>query len=393
MSDSRIRGRTRLGFSLVEMLVAMVVLSGLMASAVAVFRSQSTSFRRGSRATELTQNLRYAVGTLDRSIRTLGSGTVPRQPMLIYGGNNVVVFNTNYATDGADIEDGNAVYANPDLPATATISMDPASPLTVYGTAVTYPAVEYRLKGTPSRAETIMFYFAPDATTADPLDFSLMQQVNAQAPELVARNIRAYPGRQFFEYWHERVDAAGVTTSQQLAAGSIPVRHTDSQHGSATDVGTSALADSVRMLRVNMVVTNGSTGAELRTQQVSTMIRTPNNGLVQLQTCGDRPLAPGVPVATPNIAGDPPEVRLVWNRSIDEVGGQEDVSQYNVYYRLDGAVDWEVFTSAAAGSNPYDIRHGENLVVGSRYWFAVAAQDCTPKESALVSTAAFVLIP
>lgn len=387
------RVRTRLGFSLIEMLVAMVVLSGVMASAVAVFRSQSASFRQGSRITELSQNIRYAVGTVDRSLRTLGSGVVPRQPMLVYGGNNVVVFNANFATDGVDLEDGNAVYTNPDLPATATISMDPATPLTIYGTAINYPAVEYRVKGTPSRAETIMFYFTPDAMTADPLDFALMQQVNAEAPELVARNIRAYPGRPFFEYWHERIDGAGVTSSLQLGGGNIPVRHTDPQHGSATDIGASALADSVRMIRVNMVVTNGSAGAELRTRQVSTMIRTPNNGLVQLQSCGDRPLAPGIPVATPNLPGDPPEVRLVWTPSADEAGAQQDVSQYNVYYRLDGAVDWEVFTSTPAGANPYDISHGENLVPGSNYWFAVAAQDCTPKESALVSTGAVVFIP
>ncbi|MBA3346425.1 MAG: prepilin-type N-terminal cleavage/methylation domain-containing protein [Gemmatimonadales bacterium] len=395
MNSSSSRPKLEAGFTLVELMIAMVVLSGVMASAVAVLRSQSAGFRRGSLRTELTQNVRYAVGTLDRTLRTLGSGVVPRQPMLIYGGNSAIVFNANFATDGVDVEDGNAVYSNPDLPAGATISMLTTAPLTIYGTAITYPAANYTLGGvTPSRAETIMFYFTPDGATADPNDFALMQQVNTQPPELVARNIRAYPGRPFFQYWYEKVDNVGVTTSLQLPAASVPVRHTDPQHGSTTDIGASALADSVRMVRVNLLVTNGATGAELRSQQLSTMIRVPNNGLVQLQSCGDRPVTPGGLLGTAtNLAGDPPSVRLQWTSSPDEIGGQKDVSQYNLYYRLVGNPAWEVFSSLPAGSNPYDFETGEGLVGASSYFFAVTAQDCSPRESAMVATVAQVDIP
>ncbi len=369
----------------------MVVLSLVMGSALSVFRSQSKNFRVGGTKMELTQNIRYAISTVDRVLRTTGAGTGTNQPMLVYAATDAVVFNANFATN---IADGIAVYVNPDLPAGAIDAMTTGTQITLPGTAIVYPTANYFWGGlTPSRAETMSFFFRPDSTTtADPNDFILFQQINATAPELVARNIRAYPGRPFFEYWYDSVNVSGVTFSRQLAAARIPVRHSVALHGDPADVGTSALADSIRMVRINLVVTNGIMGVDSLSRRLSTMIRLPNNGLVQLRTCGDPPIFTSAVVATPNLVGDPPAVTLTWLPSVDETSGEQDVSQYNVYFRLvGGPLTWDPFLSLAAGQANYSVTSGAGLVVGNTYEYAVAAQDCSPAESPLsVSNQAMV---
>ena len=376
------------GFSLVELLIAMVVLSLVMGSAVAMLRSQSKNFRVGGTKMELTQNIRYSISTIDRVLRTTGAGTGGSQPMFVFGSNDAVVFNANYATD---VPDGIAVYVNPDLPAGATDAMTTALQMILPGTAIAYPTANYFWGGgTPSRAETIALYFRPDSTTAaDPNDFVLVQRVNAMAPELIARNIRAYPGRPFFEYWYDSVNVSGVVFSRQLlaarAANTIPIRHSVALHGDPADVGLSAMADSIRMVRVNLVVTNGIMGVDSLSRRLSTMIRLPNNGLVQLRTCGDPPIFTSAVVATPNIINvEPPAVTLTWLPSVDETSGERDVSQYNIYFRVVGQPTWEPFMSLAAGQANYSVTSSSGLVVGTNYQYAVAAQDCSPAESPLV---------
>lgn len=380
------RARHRAGFTLIELLIAMVVLGLVMASALSIFRSQSRNFRVGGTKMELNQNIRYSVSTIDRVLRTLGAGTAADQPMLVYAADDAITFNSNFASDVAD---GNAVYVNSDLPAGAINSMTTALTITLPNTAIVYPTADYFWgAGTPSRAETISFYFRPDSTTAaDPNDYILFQRVNAMPPELVARHIRAYPGRPFFEYWYDSTNVSGQLFSRQLAAARVPVRHLSAFHGAQSDTGTSALADSIRMVRVNLVVTNGLMNADSASRRLSTMIRIPNNGLVTVKTCGDAPILGGTLTAIPNAVGDPPFVELQWSPSVDETSGERDVSQYNVYFRVQGTPPWQPFTTIAAGQASYDITHGAGLIAGQTYEYAVAAQDCSPAESNLIISA------
>ncbi|MGH7658930.1 MAG: PilW family protein, partial [Gemmatimonadales bacterium] len=291
----------RSGFTLIELLIAMVVLGIVMGAALTMMRSQSTNFRKGGTRMEVVQNMRYAMSTIDRVLRTTGAGVGTNQPMFVYGSNDVVLFNTNYATI---IPDGTALYTNPDLPAGAVGSMLNNAQLTIPGTAILYPDSNYFWGGvTPSNAETMMFFFRPDSTTAaDPNDFLLLQQINNLAPEQVARNIYPYPGRPFFEFWYDSSTAAGTVVSTQLQAARIPFRHTAGWHGSPGDSAGSALADSIRMVRVNFTVTNAD-AQDSTSRMVSTIIGTPNNGLVLIKTCGDQPICTSGVSATPNVVG------------------------------------------------------------------------------------------
>lgn len=387
---------SRAGFSLVELLIAMVVMSLVMGSTIAVFRSQSANFRFGGQRLELSQNGRYVLASIDRELRTAGAGVTTQQPMFIYGGNDVVAFNANYASR---VSDNCAVNTNPDAPAAAVDIMTTASAAAIPNSspAFTYPAVNYTTSG--CKAETIVFYFRPDSTTALAGDYLLLMKVNGTAPEMVASNIEAYPGRPFFEYYvHPRSLVAPAPRDSLVlanAAGSgitLPIVHTLSIHGSIGDTAgsTTALADSVKAVRVNIRVTNGLTGTDKRSSDMSTAVKLPNNGLIQLQTCGDGPLfvGGGGLVALPNLPLTPPAVTLTWPASVDETGGQADVLQYNIYRRLstDPAFGSALTAVPPGGVASYTFVDG-GVTAGVNYVYAVTAQDCNPTESAMLVSA------
>ncbi len=370
------------GFSLIEMMIAIVILSVVMGAAVSLMRSQSRNFARGGNRMELTQNLRYTVSSMERLVRTLGGGIGTGQPMLVYAGSDVFTFNGNYASR---LPDGVAVYINPDIPAAAELSLTTATPITLPNTAINYPVADYFWGGaTQSRAETISIYFRPDSSTADATDFVMLQRINATRSELIARNLRAYPGRPFFEYWWDSTTALGLTTYKQLAAARIPVRN-------LVIGGATSLADSIRTVRLNLVVTNGDLTVDSTSRRVSTMFQIPNNGLAPITTCGDTPLSPSGVLATDTVGQGSGGVLLSWSTTPDELGGERDISQYNLYYRLQAALTWTPLTTQAPGFSPYST--SVTLMDDSTYVFAVAALDCSPAESPLVTSAATRLQP
>lgn len=376
--------RSQAGFTLIEMMIGLIVLSVVMGAAVSVIRSQSRNFTKGGNRMELTQNLRYAVSSTERLVRTLGGGIGTNQPMLVYASNDDITFNGNYASR---IPDGVAVYVNPDIPAAADLSLTTATPITLPNTspAINYPVANYFWGGaTPSRAETISIYFRADSSTPDPADFVMLQRINATRSELIARNIRAYPGRPFFEYWWDSTTALGVTTYKQLAAARIPVRH-------PVIGGVTSLVDSIRTVRLNMVVTNGVQTADSTSRMVSTMIQIPNNGLAPISTCGDVPLPPAGPLVADTIGQGSGGVRLAWGVSPDELAGERDISQYNIYARLQAVATWTPVTTQAAGFSPYTM--SLSLMKDSTYVFAVGALDCSPTESPLLTSIATRLQP
>jgi prepilin-type N-terminal cleavage/methylation domain-containing protein len=377
------------GFTLIELMLTMVILSMVMGATVAVFRSQTRSFQLGGEQMDLFQNMRYAVSTVDRVLRTTGSGVANQQPMFIYGGNDVVAFNANYTHN---LQDNCAVNVNPDAPPGSFEIMPVASAYIFPNTAFTYPAMTYA--ATACLAETIVFYFQPDLTTTDvPDDFVLMQRVNATPPERVARNIMAFPGRPFFQYFVHPVTMVvpPATRDSNVIAGVagsgivLPIIHSAAVHGSPADMpgdpSNSFLADSVKAVRINIRVSNGRTGADQRVRDISTTVSLPNNGLVQLKACGGPPMLLGALTAVPNAAGEPPSVTLQWPASFDEAGGETDVNQYNVYRRLLAEPFGSALLTIPAGQPPPYVLVDNGVDGGADYVYAVGAQDCTPSES------------
>ncbi len=386
--------RDERGMTLVEMLVALAVFSAVLAGTLGFIRAESKSFALGNERMGLLQNARYALGQLEQDLRTAGTGTTNDQPFLVYAGAAVAAFNGNYASNVAN--DIAAVYVNPDAPAAAVGALTWAQRSTIPGTAFAYPDTSYFLDPQHTvngAAETIVFFFAPDTTTARADDYVLYRRVNTLPPELVARNLRATPGLPFFEYHRLQVALGGAATLAPVPAPSLPLAHSVPLHHSLGDTAAAARIDSVRAVLVSFTASNGRTGTAERQRAFSRMIRLPNAGLRNKRTCGDEPIL-GVPigVAYVTLPGGVPSVNVSWTPAIDEISGERDVVRYVMYRRLSSEPEWgEPYQSVPAGSPNY-LFSDVGVENGESYFYALGAQDCTPSLSSL-SLSARVDIP
>lgn len=114
------RSRSTAGFSLIELLIAMTMLLAITGATYSLFRSQSQAFRGNTDRYDLVQNVRNALESSERVIRTMGAGVAAEQPMLVYGSNNVLAFNADFVErDTTDMRW--ATYWNPDAPLAETL--------------------------------------------------------------------------------------------------------------------------------------------------------------------------------------------------------------------------------------------------------------------------------
>jgi len=372
----------RRGVTLVELLVSIVLLGLITTVALTTLGSQSRAFSVGNERLGALQNFRYTINALETDLRTIGSGVPGQQPFLVYAGEDVIAFNSNYLSHVEG--DVFAVYNDPDAPPQITMSLPRSRRITIPNTSFAYPDTTYEVFGQPSEAETIIFFFVPDSTSARDDAFALYRQVNDAAPELIARNLLRRDGEPFFTY-HRLV---GTDTLREVPTGQLPLAHTAKIHGSPADTGRLAVIDEIRAVRVNFAATNGRTGEAERITAGSRMIQVPNAGLAVLQTCGARPIFDAAVHATvvnlaPASAKPVFAVELSWMAAVDEVSGERDVVRYVIWRRDAGTPDWgDPIYSIPSGETTYSYRDTE-VTPGESYTYAVAAQDCTPAFSDL----------
>ena len=385
--------RNEKGMTLIELMISLMVFSIVMASGLNFLRRQSESYRLGSNRMDMLQNMQFASNVLSLDIRTAGSNTPDEQPFLVYCGSDVVAFNADYTTNVAN--DAWAVYYDPDAPSGSVTALVPGTSITVPHTTFSYPSVSYSaLGGTGnSPAETIIFFFDPDSSTTRNDDYALFRQVNTDPPELVSRNLLQTQGLPFFEYFWLKTPLSAPAYIEQVPAAAIPLMHSVPVHGSAADTGVAARIDSVRAVQVNFTTTNGLTGTEERLRSVTRLIRIPNAGLAVRRSCGDEPILG----ATLNAGGvttglGEPAVNLSWAQAVDESGGEGDVTRYVVWRRESSNPDWgDPYLSIPAGQANYTYQD-QAVSSGDRYFYALAAQDCTPSLSSQ-SISALVVVP
>jgi hypothetical protein len=378
----------RAGFSLVELLVTLIVMTMIMGTTVMFFRNQNIGFLKGSEKMDLLQNARYTVSQVERILRTLGAGVTGQQPMLVYGHNTVVAFNTDY--DETDTTDYRwAVNFNPSVATNQGLAWQAANATAIptSSPSYTYPAVTYAQgNGAISLAETKIFWFESDSTTSRTDDYILWERTNDGTPEYVARNILVHPTRPFFEYLLARKLSSGLDTMFIATGALLPMKRLWPQAGwTSTDTANAIRPDSVRAIRINLRVTNGKTGAEERTSDFSQMIQVPNNGLPSPNVCGRTPIQPATLTAVPDLTPGSGIIHVSWTRSPDHGGGEFDVRQYVLYQRDDTATVWRdpLMMVEADTAVAYTIPVG-GLAPGAGFDFGVAAQDCTPSQSTIV---------
>ena len=365
--------RQRKGFSLIELMIAIVVMAVVLAGTMNFFMGQSRTFRKATTDMVLLQNARFATDLLNEHFRSVGANLTVGQPAVIYADKNTFAFNADYATNVAG--DIDAIYYEPKAPTSETQSLLQAQAFTIPNSApaLSYPAADYIQAGVPSPAETITFWFAPDTETTRPDDYVLMRQVNSTAPEVVVRNVLADSVYPFFRYMYLKVDNAGAQTTDTIAGTDLPMTY-------AKD--TIVFKDRFRGVIISFTVTNGLSDTAQRTRPVSVIASLPNIGMRQLQTCGAKPLPVSAPVAT---EVSPGVIRIVWTASPDENGGERDVMRYAV--TRNASFEPGVWTNVASipAGGVYDITDS-GLATNITYSYAVAAQDCTPAFSPPVSS-------
>jgi prepilin-type N-terminal cleavage/methylation domain-containing protein len=366
--------RQRRGFSLVELMIAIVVMAVVLAGTMNFFMGQSRTFRKATTDMVLLQNARFATDLLNEHFRAVGANLTVGQPSVIYADENTFSFNADYATNVSG--DINAIYYEPKATTNQVQSLLQAQAFTIPNSspALAYPAADYVQAGAPSPAETITFWFAPDTETTRSDDYVMLRQVNASAPEVVVRNVLPDSTYPFFRYMYLNTDAAtSVQSIDTIPGASLPVTYASSNL---------IAHDSLRGVIISFQVTNGLADTAQRTRPVSVIASLPNIGMRQLQTCGAKPLPVSPPVAT---YVSPGKIRVTWTASPDETGGERDVMRYAVTRMASFAPGvWTNVQSIPAGG-VYDITDsGLNSTV--TYNYAVAAQDCTPAFSLPVSS-------
>lgn len=393
MSARALRGRLRdrAGLTLVELLVALLIAALIVTAAMDFVRQQGDALRLGQNLMNVTQNYRFAMNTLGRELRTLGAGTEAGQPLLVFASADAIAFNADLV---ASVPTLTAVYVEPDAPTAATGILPRARRITMPGSSWTYPDTTYpNPAGLPGEAETIVFSFEADATTARTDDFVLMRRVNDQTPTVVARNLLRNGTRPFFEYLRIGADANGTSRLETVPAGSLPLRHTAALHGGEADVGPAAAIDAVRAVRISVTATNGRTGAREERRSAVRVVQMPNAGIIKLSSCGEVPQLGTSLGATIVTSNGQRAVRLSWGRATDESAGERDVLRYVLFKRPAAATEWgPPFLSLPAGAPSY-AHVDEAVEVGQSYSYTLAAQDCTPALSAASSTVTVTVTP
>lgn len=390
MTTGRTGTPAQKGFTIIELIISVLVFGIIVAGALGFLAAQNSAYRRGVEGLEALQNLRYTFEILETDIRTLGTNLPPDQPGLVYAGPDVIAFSADYATNLVD--DIFAVYVLPDAPPSQVTA--PTQPFTLPNTTYAWPEVEYRTTaGTNSPAELLIFFFRPDSSTARDDDWILFRQVNNSPPEVVARNLLRVGGTPFFRYFNRRHFPSAPPVMDSIPDQDLPLIHLAHRHGSPADTGRSALADSVRAVRVTVGATNGRPGEYERTAEFTRIVRMPNAGLTILRTCGDEPLLAGPLQAWAGLTVDGrPAVNLRWDPSVDEAAGERDVVRYVVWRRTLTDPDWGPPLLSLPAGQPEYIYQDATVEQGATYRYAVAAQDCTPTLSGLVTSPA-VLVP
>jgi prepilin-type N-terminal cleavage/methylation domain-containing protein len=377
MITTSARRRARRGMTLIEMMMALLIFSFVMAGALTVLRAESQSFVLGSERVAMYQNGRFAMNEMEKDLRTSGAGAPDIQPQMIYISDSVIVFNANYWTNTpGDVE---AVYYNPDAPDSAVKALRSSTKITLPYTAIQYPDTSYVVGGVNSAAETISFHFALDSSTARTDDYLLVRRVNNLKPEIVATNILKTAGVPFFQYFRKVTPAAGGSGTLVQVTSGLPWRHSVPIHYSNVDTGTLARIDSIRAVRVSFTVSNGQTGDKERFRTLTRLILMPNAGLANTRSCGDQPIFAAAPAVAATVNGGGLTIaRLTWTPSVDEASGEKDVERYLVWRRLQAVTDWgDPYVAVPAGDTLYQFDDAA-VASGDSYYYAVAAQDCTP---------------
>jgi type II secretory pathway pseudopilin PulG len=383
------------GFTLVELLVALTLFLFVIGTAVQYLRKQSTFVAVQSIRSDALQNAEFAVSQVDRELREAGAGVVDIQPMLVQVDSDAVTFNANMVSiDSGDVR---AVYQLRDADTNAVRGMLASEAVTLPNSspARLYPDTTYlAAAGVNGSAETISYYLRPDSTSPIAGRFLLMRRVNARPPTLIARGIVKDPRDTVPLLTYFTADT--LNRLVPIARTRLPLYHIK-LHGDAADTGNSGLTDSVRAVRVHILVASRdarSNGNRDNLRVVETLVRMMNAGLLDHTTCGQPPLAVATPTVTPSpVNAVVKSVTISWSKSGDDGAGEKDVERYAIFRRPSTAPGFtDPITSIPASQASYSFTDTA-VLPGATYVYGIAAQDCSPQLSSVSASSSVTVNP
>lgn len=161
--------------TLLELLVAITIVGVLISVALSFMAQQGTAFEMSLERMSALRNARHAVTTLALDLETLGTEVPGRQPSLVYGDGDVVVFSADHATD---VDSANEVGAE-----------------------------------VASAARMLRFFLLADSVTHRDDDFVLYRQLDDGDPEVVVRHLLRDGTTPFFGFDREIDDTAARADS------------------------------------------------------------------------------------------------------------------------------------------------------------------------------------
>jgi type II secretory pathway pseudopilin PulG len=373
------RFRARAGFTLIEMMMAVLLTMMVFAITIPFFRNQTKALDGGAGRLDAIQNARYAQSAIDRELRLAGGAT--GQPIIVQAAPFSITFNVDLVT--TQTNDPDATYYNPNADPLSVDSWLPAAAKALPTSAVAYPTVEYYDgNGFQSHAETISYFLYLDASSGRNDLYTLYRRVNDRDSTIVAHNMWIPVDTNYF-FQYSRTQADGTIIS-------IPQANLPIYWNTAGD-----WADSVRLvqMRIAGLYHDAQKNIDI-TKTVYHSTRLLNAGMLKQATCGAAPLPPGTVTATQMDAGSPTwailpgtwtltdtlplaEVRVVYNASAEETGGAKDVASYVIQRTLHGTTNWQVLGNLVANASASYT--WDDFTPQTGVWdYGVVAVDCTP---------------
>ena len=367
------RLRSRAGFSLIEIMVAMGLTLTVFAITLPFVRAQTRALGTSAGRLDADQLARYAQRAVDRDLRL--ASAIPGQPLLVLAGPMSISFNSNLIA--VDTSDPGAVDLDPTAATTLTDSWRLANAAALPLTARSYPTQDYLdVAGAISRIETISYFLHADTISGRSDIYVLFRRVNGRDSVEIVRGLHVPADSAFFSYLRP---VSGTLT--RVAAARLPLYWDSLAIDSIGTVG----------IRAAGYYKDRSTNAvTIRTVNWRTVI--PNAVGRVRRTCGAAPTAPSAFTPVKVTTTPPYRVQLTWNASTDDNGGAQDVPYYVVEWRVASSGNtWQsLATVTARRVGTYAWTHANPRVIGN-YEYGLRAADCGGLLSAQVVSASVTL--
>ena len=393
------RLRSRRGFSLGEVMIALVVFGMIMTATFGFLLAQGRGFRAISNKSAQIQNGRFGRDVMRQELRTAGTNIADFQPILVYASDSTFAFNSDLMTNKLDsAKFTGAVYVDRYASNAEAAAISVANAITIPGSSpgFTYPLADYgKIAGASTDAELITFRFSRDTGSSSAGEYMLTRQVNGAAPEVIATGLKRSLTVPFFRYWYDpSLYNITFTDLDTIPRAWLPLAKTVALRGVGADTGT-ATTTRIDQLRAVEVTYEASAPTAGKRNVVRYVVPMPNTAVNrQSRACGRAPIPPGAPLAVWRT--DSNAVIVTWNRAVDDGAGENDAVRYLLLRRLTGAATWGdplVTLSVVPGAPSYAFKDaGVETGLGRVYQYALAVQDCTPNLSA-IAIGGVVVVP